>query len=346
MIRYTEDKDIITILSVDKVSLPCVMWYKKTTDSTYSNSVKINEFPYEIFNLATGVYNVLFQDFQDGDKSITDQFVVKGTEPVGRYFKTYKGDQILTADDIKYHFLKDVNLNRSDETIEMMIDSALSIFETEMRIFVKPRRILTHPEIYNPSKVLGQDYEMEDDGYPLHRTVTSISLNRTRYKPVLSVQRIDLYNLSGAKVRDLLPWLRFSKKSGQIEIFPVVGVTNSQQESTVFGVSGWLLSLGIPEIVYQNAIQIDYTAGMRMDMLPTIYYQIIGMITSILLLIPVSQEERLGWNSVSMSIDGISQSISGTQGLLYMDRINEYKEYVKDFFSKNRYQRGYSFGHV
>ena len=339
--EYIEDNGTITINSILPHLLPVTLWMEQ--DNTYVKMGDFTSLPFSLYQLTDenqlepGTYKIRITS---ENLETFEYLTIKGEGKIGRYFGNYRGSKVLTVDDLTEHFLKEIEINRENEVIEKIIESAVSIFEQEMYCHITPKKILTQPE---ENLTFGIDYQLEDDPYQLDTTLTSISIIRLRYVPVLSVQSVKLFSLTQTFVKDLTDWVKLDKRSGKISLFP--SARSGTQTSTVFGAAGLLLSHGLP-LNYDNGLQVDYTVGMKVDNLPSAYYQIIGMIATLLLLIPVSEEIRLGWNNVSFSIDGISQSISNSPGLLYGERIKEYKEFITEYIKKNRWHRGYSIGHV
>jgi len=337
---YTEKDSVISLMDL-RVTFPIELWIRNEYETEYVYYDTYTEGPtIELYDIKPGKYFILLQN----DRSnVTLEIIVKGKGIIGRYFGNYVGDEVLTVDDIKYHFCKGISLDREDNTLRQVLKTAVNHFEQEMRCDVQKKVIKTQPV-----KILikGVDYDIEDDPYPLHRTATSLSVLRLKHRPVMSVQRLTYYSNTGVQVKDMIPWMKLDEEQGTIRLFPQVAKGVGVSESQTFGIAGWWWWQGMPEIDYGHALQCDYTVGMDVNRLPEIYYQIIGMMASIYLLIPVSEETRVGWTSTSFSIDGISQAISANPGLFYADRINAYKEAIKDYFAKNRYRRGYVIAHV
>jgi len=337
--RFTEEDGIIYVGDI-KIDFPFSLWTKLHHEVAYSLIFeKVDKYPIMLLDFSAGTYDIMAKNEEAQD---TDTFIVKGEEHVGRYFDNYKGTEVITADDLLYHFLAGIPVNRENATLRKVIKSAVTLFESEMRVNVTQKIVKTMPES-NEKK--GVNFDVEDDPYPLVRTQMSLSIMRIRYVPIISVERIRLFAITGRIIRDVTQWTRLDKHKGQIRLFPSLGKAGQISTSSSFGVVEQLLLQGY-QWDYQDALWADYTCGMDVNLLPDIYYQIIGMIASILLLIPVSEEIRVGWQSVSFSIDGISQSVSAPAGLQYGERIKEYKEFVSEYFKRNKYQRGYTIAHV
>lgn len=167
----------------------------------------------------------------------------------------------------------------------------------------------------------------------------------TKESPVISVEEVRLV-LPGNVVAQTFPddWIHLDADAGQIQIVPGQGSVGT----TLLGSTGaWLPWLAGMQRFIPDAFRIDYTAGLAAPV-PSDIKECVGMLASFG---PLNTAGDLiagaGIANVSLSIDGLSQSIGTTSSATnsgYGSRILQYQRSLKDLLpTLESYYKGIKF---
>ena len=300
------------------------------------------------YNSSTEEYSKLSEAFMA--ESLPGKF--------GYCFRNYsplKGiwGEALTADDLRYNYCWGIDMLASDlagsdvddEQLKFAVEAALAEFEKHFDIDIRKRIYKTTPSedmVRAPEWQEGVDYtdkEMEYDFDPAQwRNYGFIQL---RHKPVISIERAELYSAWDQKILDVLDWIRLYEKSGQLNIYP--------KGSTMFGTgymgSGIIAAMpGLYSSKYPQGFKIDYTTGCETsDYIPNDLRNAIGMLATLNVLGSVGDGLASGFSSSSVSLDGLSESFSSTQSATsawFGARIKSYTDQLKIYINKNKGKYG------
>lgn len=238
---------------------------------------------------------------------------------------------VLTVEQLKQRYLFGVNLTNDegeplpDEVFQFYILSAVAWLEHELDIKILPTTF---------------EREMEDYQRNNYHAFTHIQLENY---PVISVEEFAVEYPSGQSVI-VFPdeWLRLDKNHGILRVVPTGG-TLSQ---LMIGQGGSFLPAIYNGMDYlPDLFAISYTAGFEDGELPFNLLDLIGKVASFG---PFNIFGDLiagaGIASVSLSIDGLSQSVGTTSSATnsgYGARLIQYQREVKDWVPKlRRYYKG------
>jgi hypothetical protein len=149
------------------------------------------------------------------------------SEKVGWTLGNYtvpKGEfgEVLTAEDIRSTYMWGVPFTSAsgaqftNAQITGMIKNATAEFEHALNWTILPCVIVCADDVAPDAQ-----YDELEDAYYYHRKNWNaggrINLKR---RPIASVQRLDLYTITGQKVLDLMPWLRIDHRKGVVHMYP------------------------------------------------------------------------------------------------------------------------------
>lgn len=268
-----------------------------------------------------------------------------GSDPVGWSFDNYivpdgQFGEILTADDMQYSMLWGIDLTASNGTpwtavqTETFIKWSVYQLEKTLNIDIYPRQYYCDDEINEAieiSKLVVKEFPYPNRRHRRHLVVS-------RHRPIQEVTRFDFYSPLDTKIFDLLPWLRIDKRSGQFWHYP------KQGKLQTFAGYGWPWNLILDRMNYPDAFHIDYKSGYRdAELIPEDLREIIGKLAALKLLNVVGDGIMAGFSSSSISLDGMSESFSSTQGVenaMYGARIGVYQKEIVAYIEENRNKYG------
>ena len=241
-------------------------------------------------------------------------------------------EPLLTVSDLKKIYLFGVDFKgpNGDEIPEEVFESAIRVgisrVEHTLDMTIAPT---TYIEEY--------DYNIND--------YMNYGFIKLYHSPILDTPRVSARYI---KEVTLFPfpenWIRVFRQEGQIQIVPTSGSLsqfNIDQTGflpVIFGVKhSW------PQLFH-----IEYSAGFEQDKIPAMLNRLIGVyaaISSLAILgeLPLGQ----GISSTSISLDGLSQSVSSVKGAttsgVYNGRITLYAKEAEELtlLAKNYYQGGF-----
>ncbi len=269
-------------------------------------------------------------------------------DKVGHTFRNYiqpadSFGEVLTADDMRFTELFGINLVASngqiidDNQLRFWVETAVEEVERILNISIVKKRIATNIERTN--KVFGTDFDEEDDAYDFRiqmwRYEGPLPL---RFKPVLSVERAKLFDITDKEILDLKgsQWLRPIKRPGQLWFFP-----RQASSGLGFAIGGSGIALSAYRFRdYPGAFEFDYTVGYENSIrIPKDLRKIIGRIATVAALNIIGDGLLAGFSSSSINLDGISESFSSTQGVenaFFGARINQYLKEIETWLKRNR----------
>ena len=248
---------------------------------------------------------------------------------------------VLTPDDMRQTYLWGVPFTSSggaqytDPQITAMIDATVAEFEKVLNLTIKRRVIKCNDDLAD-----GAVYDDTEDAYYYHRMNWNaggrINLKR---RPVISVERFDLYTITQGKIMDLLPWLRTDHRKGVLHFYPRMDKSGVMKVYPAFLTQGYLRAFS-----YAHGYRIDYTAGFEdASKVPADLRDVIGKATACRLLNIIGDGLIAGFASMSLSMDGLSESFSTTASAtsaLYAARINQYLKEIETYLKQNKNKFG------
>lgn len=237
---------------------------------------------------------------------------------------------IISVEELKTNYLFGVDLTKDDgeaypeALFEWYIKSAVSWIEARLDIPVRP--VHYEDEVH--------DYWRRDyDQY--------ISLFLDHY-PVISVATVKMVLPTDQVVKEFdSSWIKLQKEFGHVNIIPGIG----SQGTILLGASGAFLPFLTRSDFLPGIFHIDYTAGFESGKVPGVIKDIIGKLAAMgPLNIAGDMIAGAGIASQSLSMDGISQSISTTASATnagYGARIIQYYKDIKDVLpTLQKYYKG------
>lgn len=273
-------------------------------------------------------------------------------DKVGHTFGNYKQPtesfgEIVTPDDLRFTYLAGIDLVTSngqvytDEQLKFLIDTSIKRWERELDITIEKKRFANKPDEASPVKVLGVDYDEEDDPYDLKmRYWENDGFINLRTRPILTIEKLDFMTITKNVIRNLLgdDWVRLEKRPGQIWLFPTAA-SGAVGGLFVSGPSGLI---AFRDRDYNDAFEIDYTAGFRdSTAVPRDLRYVIGKLAAIDVLNIIGDGLLAGFSSSSLAMDGISESFSSTQSAMYgffSARITKWLEELETWKANNKFK--------
>lgn len=240
-------------------------------------------------------------------------------------------DLVLSVDELKKIFLFGVDLTDVDgnpfpeEMYTFHIRSASEWIQKELGGLLLCPTTITNE---------AHDYRMED--------YQSFSFLKLRYCPVLSVEQVSvLFPLSTTPIVFDPSWYSTESVGAQVNLIPTSG-TFSQ---ILLSQSGCYLPLLNGSSYFPNIFRVSYTAGFQKGSIPFLIKEIVGMKAA---LGPFNTAGDLiagaGIASKSLSIDGLSESISTTSSPSFSGYGARILNYNKEIDRKMKSLREYYCG--
>lgn len=238
--------------------------------------------------------------------------------------------QFLTVDQLKARylfgvsFLDDYGNILPDAVFAHYILQAIRWFEHQIDIPILPQRFIDHHDFHRNAYDAFNILQL--DNYP----VISVEEFRVQYP---SGQSVIVYPKE---------WMRLNKEHGQIQVVPTAGTLSE----FLIGQGGTFLPAIYSGMHYlPQLFTVEYTAGFEEGKVPANIVDVIGMFAS---LGPFNIFGDLiagaGIASISLSMDGLSQSIGTTSSATnagYGARIIQYLKQIKDQIPNlRRYYKG------
>lgn len=240
-------------------------------------------------------------------------------------------DYGFTPDAVKInHFGIDVTDPRTGEHLpdafyKAKLESAVAQVEKMLDIVILPRVVSEHHDFYR------NDFE-------------SFMYIHTHHKPILQVENVRLEYGGGTVFNYPTKWWRVYKLYGQLEMLPTL-MMGGDNLSLANVYSGYPMVAGIPSLVGNSnyapqMFHVEYVAGMLppsrrgVTQPHELHPDLWNLIIKIALREVFEQWGRLiigaGIANMSISIDGISQSIDTTQSAMYGGASADIEQLDKD----------------
>lgn len=227
-----------------------------------------------------------------------------------------------------------------DEDIMSFVMSAIKIVERKLGVFLKPMVLVNNAE--DRGLVKGTDFDKEEAPYDYDRmSYANYGFLQLRERPVQSIESFSMVLPNGNKIIDFYrdantkKWVKLYKDSGQVHIVPYAG------DPTLFAMLGGSQT-GFPFVTgsmnsnLPQMFNVDYTAGYGLYEVPDDVRNVVAKIASIDLLGISGDAVLAGISSQSISMDGLSESLStsssATSGTYTSHTLQMQKE-VDNFFS-------------
>jgi len=304
------------------------------------------------YDVADGIYQYRYAiDSGTLSNYAFSDWVKIGSGRVGWTFENYSPPdglfgEILTADDLRYTYLWGVDFRASngdifsDAQVRTKIRSAVAEMERALKVTLLKTRIKCQP---GPELSLGRDYDEAEDPYTYRHDLW----NRTgrivlRRRPVLSLDRFELFGIADQKVLDLFSWARLDHRKGVVSFYPKAG------ENGQFRIAPAAMTMGLSWMNgdYPHGYKVDYTAGFEnAGLIPNDLRDVIGKVAACKLLNIIGDGLIAGFSSSSLSMDGVSESFSSTQSATnayFGARIQVYLKDIETYLKENRSKFGYT----
>lgn len=307
------------------------------------------------FDLQDGLYEYRYiaadKRNPKGEEWIYSEYAKFGKPNViGYTFGNYKSPEgswgtAVTPDDCRYTYLWGTDFKAtngeyfSDEQIQFFIDEATRYLERVLNINIIKARVKSIPDERNLVKKI--DYDIEEPLYEFSfRKIQRYGMIQTKHRPILSVEKVDLYHRSG-DTTDLLSESFVDKPKGIIKFLN----RPYKQSDTTIGINTALGRYGNESLRNYLFYSLDYTVGYEnSDEIPSDLRQIIAKTAAISLLNIIGDGLMSGFSSSSLSMDGISESFSSTQSATsayFGARIAVYQKEVENYIKENKYRFGF-----
>lgn len=240
-------------------------------------------------------------------------------------------EPLLSVQDLKRRYLHAVDFRDNngnelpDDVFSFYIDSAITHVEQDCGIYINPVQI-------NEDR----DYVLNDY---LQWCILELYEN-----PVIRIDKFEIRFLKNDTfVQFPDDWIRLDNMTGMIRIAATMG----QIDNWVMTQFSYLPRLMTRVADFPHFFHIEYTAGFEQDKIPKNVNHLIGLIAAIDAL-NIAGDIILGAGiaSQSLSLDGLSQSISSTSSatnagygariLQYLKQVKDLKVAIKRFFAKDQ----------
>lgn len=214
----------------------------------------------------------------------------------------------------------------TNETIQHYINAAVSVIEHELDLYITPVKF----------------YEKHD--YVKEMFSSNYAYIKLNHPNVLSVEGLELSfsNISDTKIVDFpVEFIHVMPQEGAIQLVPAFGKTFSGFLISAFSGTQFhaLRSMGASE--FPGGIRVTYTSGFDKDKVPSAIVSLIENLAAFQMLSALGPV-IFPFNSVGISIDGVSQSTS-TMGPQFLSKrlddlskiIEEQKRAIKGYYQRS-----------
>lgn len=215
-----------------------------------------------------------------------------------------------------------------DTAFQNAIEAAILRVENELGITLRRRLCPGVPGTLNPLNLP----TLDEPGYDYDPArFRNYSYIRLRHKPVMAVESVELW-IGTRRVMKMPPeWIMLNKKIGDIQVLPgaLAGLSIGAA-----GAALPLLRINTGGAPIPHLWRVSYEAGMPAD---ASIFEVVSWIAASQLLIVIASAVDAGIASQSVSVDGISESVSTTasaENSLYGANITELGKRIKEWFEK------------
>jgi hypothetical protein len=244
--------------------------------------------------------------------------------------------------------------NDTGGVIQGFIMKAVAEVERRLGVFLKPTIIKCSPNeqpytgvsignsvdasyAQTGTLVQGTDYDLAEAPYDYDPgAYLQWGFMQLRQSPILTVDRVQLVTPNYLEILQIpTPWIKTYPEQGQFEIVPYAGSPTVMTIGAATGMEYPFLA-GTFNRAMPQVIWVDYTAGYAQNAIPQDVHVIVAKIATIELLKFISDALTGGITGANASFDGISESVSMGNGLLYQSRIDQYQKDIDAFFDPKK----------
>jgi hypothetical protein len=260
---------------------------------------------------------------------------------------------IITPDEIRFKYLFGNPLvaqngeAMGDDAIQLCIDSAIAMVEKDLNInLVKRSYKARGTNLNDRTDLVGTpeiDYEW-DEAYDFDRETfnNKYIYIKLRHRPITKVYQVIFRDPLNNNVADITGWCKPNYERGSLEFFPTYGnLLMMFLQSSYFAMGNFI---GQTE-KYPDAFYIDYDAGLTNVLVMRKKYpelfEICGCMAAISAILWLSIGKASGIASQSISMEGISESISTTasaENFLMAAEALAYTKRIDKFYKENKYK--------
>ncbi|MFQ3675721.1 MAG: hypothetical protein SNJ64_04180 [Endomicrobiia bacterium] len=262
--------------------------------------------------------------------------------------------ELVTADELRYigcygnPLVAPNGETYTDDMLYLYIDSAIYQIEQDLNFNLIPKQFRARPSrdsqtgnIIERKDIPENEIFEWDDPYDYRRDMAKSFLYvKTRYKPILEVQKVFLRDPFGNLVIDLTKWAKINHRLGTIEFYPYGNAMVSMPLVSVPVAEGELPFIFARD--YPDAIYIDYKVGYEhADKVPKVFRRLVYLLACCMLLNDYGDGKSPGLASASISLAGISESYSTTQSAtnaLFGARIIQFTKEISLWYKNNAHK--------
>jgi hypothetical protein len=245
-----------------------------------------------------------------------EMFPYRATDQFEPTFERYNA--LPTVEDMKDHKLFGIPLRSAltgqelkDSTIQFYMNSAISEIEHMLDLYITPVKFFeTH------------DYERS-------KFTWTYNYMKLDHPNILNVSKVELSFSNNAQtpgfVQFPLEYVYVRPQEGMIQLVPAYGTSISGFLLSAFSGTQYHALQSVGATNFPGGIRVEYTAGFAQDKVPVSICELIQTIAAINILSALGPI-LFPQTSVSISIDGASQSTGGFGPKYLNDRIDQLKE--------------------
>lgn len=234
----------------------------------------------------------------------------------------------------------DDGVEMTDEDLMGFVMGAVKEVERRLGIYLKPTKLVSNAD--ERGLVKGVDFDKEEPAYDYDaKAYNQYGFLQLRERPVQSIESFRMVLPNGNTIIDFYrdnntrKWVKLYKDAGQVHIVPYAG------DPTIFAMLGGSqagypfatgrINANLPQMFY-----VDYTAGYEAYGIPEDIRNAVAKIASIDVLGIAGDAVLAGVSSQSISMDGVSESLStsssATSGT-YTSHTLQYQKEIDKLFS-------------
>lgn len=311
-------------------------WFHHSDDGTTTPILTSIEIYYEN---ATGEGKLLGYSFNNPDTVANDGW-----------------GAILTPDELRYVYAFGNDLfapngqTISDDTLKWYIDQAVGNVERDLNITLLKKQFRHTPINQDGTEIERTDLDGLDpnidffweDPYDFNRKFfNDFIFIKLRHRPIIEIKKVEFRDPTGHLIADIKTWKKVNYKMGSLEFFPHAGALMTLPMYT----GGFYYNSPVRYLYddYPDAYYIDYDAGFETaDHLKKMYpelFTVVGKLAAINMLADYGDGKTAAVASSSLSLDGVSESLSTTlsaTSAAFGARILQYQKDLSIFYKNNK----------
>jgi len=263
---------------------------------------------------------------------------------------------ILTADELRYVYAFGNDLvapngqTITDDTLNWYVEQAIGNVERDLKITLIKKQFRHTPVNKDGVEIERTDLEglepdidfFWEDPYDFNRKAfNDFIFIKLRHRPIIEIKKVEFRDPIGHLIADIKTWKKVNYKLGSLEFFPHAGALMTLPMYT--GGSYFQSPVRYIYDNYPDAYYIDYDAGFKSaEHLKKIYPEIfivVGKLAAINMLSDYGDGKTAAVASSSLSLDGISESLSTTlsaTSAAFGARILQYQKDLSNFYKENK----------